>query len=187
MIVNRTSAPAALLTAAEIKAHTRIDTSAEDTLIDTYIAAATAVIDGPNGESGRALGSQVWTAETYPITGRSGFIFPVAPVISVDEITYFDGDNAQQTASVSGFTIRRTEDWTEVKPNIGTHWPTMYQRKDALKITATCGYATVPENILQAIRLMTAWLYRHEGDENVEMPDGIARVLDPSRLRWIGA
>jgi len=52
--------PAAIFTAANLKAQLRVDGNEEDTMINDYIAAATAYLDGPNGKLNQALMAQTW-------------------------------------------------------------------------------------------------------------------------------
>ena len=54
-------APAQVFTAADFRAHARIRTDAEDTLIDGYIAAATDYLEGEHGIlGGLSLMPQTW-------------------------------------------------------------------------------------------------------------------------------
>lgn len=195
MILNRTIAPSQLLPTADAKAHLRVDSSVDDALIDTYIAAAEAHLDGPNGRVGKPLGTQTWTMARERVTGRTWVKIPLAPVQSVTAISYYDSDETSQSLTVSDFDILKNEDAAWIRPKSNTNWPTMYDRPDALTLTVQCGFGAVsdvPENIMQAVRFLLSHYY--ENRESVVMnakpvvvPQAVDDLIGQSRVGWIGA
>lgn len=81
MIPVRTKAPTTpVVSLADLKAHLRVDHSAEDTLITSYEAAAVAHLDGYRGMLGRCIAEQEWTV-TFGEAGKHRL--PLPDVISV--------------------------------------------------------------------------------------------------------
>ncbi len=189
MILNRTAAPSALVTTADAKAALRVDYSDDDTLIDGYIAAAAEALDGPYGKIGKALLTQTRELKREPITGRNALYFPAVPLQSVSSMSYFDKDNASQSLTVGDFTIYSEEDKAWIVPDIGTNWPVMYDRPDALTVTFVAGFGAssdVPENIMVAAKQLVAHMHEHRGDEAVDMPAMVEPLSGVSRLGWFG-
>ncbi len=93
--------PSPVISVDEAKLHCRVDDSdtVSDSLIETYIAAATAWLDGPDGWLGRALGVQVleWQSCSWPC---DDFRLPYQPVIEVVSIAYVDTDGVSQVLPV---------------------------------------------------------------------------------------
>src|SRR5579875_4153338 len=96
------------------KQHLRVDDGDSDDLINAYIAAAQANIDGPGGWLGRAIGLQTlevrldsfhprhWERRGYPIWAEGAWTdwtcwplqnrirLPYPPLVSITSITYED-------------------------------------------------------------------------------------------------
>lgn len=196
MILTRTVAPAAdLVSLAEAKAHCRVEASDDDALIAGYVEAASALLDGPGGRVGRALVQQTWQAECGALTGRTPFRFPVVPLIALSSISYYDRDNASQSLSAGSVTVYKEDDRAWMVPDIGTAWPAMYARPDAITVTWTAGYGTasdVPQNIAQAARLLIGHWYENRegvvvGTSASQLPEGVDDLIGLSRLGWIAA
>lgn len=189
MILNRTTAPAALISTADAKEHLRVDFTAEDTLIDGYVAAAVSKLDGPSGAVGKALVTQSWTMQRERITGRCAVVLPVVPFQSLTSVSYYDSDNQSQTLLVADFTVYAEEDNARLVPDIGTNWPAMYDRPDALTIVWAAGFgaaSAVPANIVVAAKQALTFLYENRGDEDMAIPRSIADLAGVSRIGWVG-
>lgn len=99
----------------------------------------------------QAFIEQTLLFSSFPCNRRV-IILPRHPVISVEEITYYDSENESQTIAeadyylTAGNTLRFVETFT---------YPTLYARSDALRIEYKAGYGAsataVPEPIKQAI------------------------------------
>ena len=188
-LLTRTAAPSALISTADAKTHLNVDFSDDDTYIDTLVSTATAALDGPYGIIGKALVTQSWQAEMWPVTGRTEVYFPVTPMISLSSIHYYDTDNAQQSLTVGDFDVFKDEDKAIIVPQVGDNWPTMYCRRDALTITASCGFgaaASVPANIVHAAKIILTNLYENRGEMPAEMPSAVKALIGVSRSGWVG-
>lgn len=183
----RTAAPAALITTSEAKAQCRIDSTDEDTLIDSLVSAAVSHLDGYSGVLGRALVTQTWQQDF------SGFCsklrLPVGDLIAVTGVTYYDTSNAQQTLASSVYTAFTDSlgPYVTLKPD--QVWPSIYSRADAVRVTWTAGYgaaAAVPPAIKQAALLLIAHWYDNRsgvavGETPTEMPLAVNSLLAPFR------
>lgn len=195
MILNRTSAPATpIVSTSDAKAHLRVDTSDDDTYIAGLVGVATAVLDGPYGRVGKALITQTWAYSMWPVCGRYAVRFPVVPLQSISSMAYFDADNVSQSLTVGDFTVYSDEDTAEIVPGIGTYWPVMYDRPDALTITAVCGFgdapSDLPENIVHAAKLIIGAYYEGReavtGGQMMPLPMGVDALVNVSRVGWVG-
>lgn len=176
MSLIRTVEPAVLpLTVAEVKANSRVEHSAEDALIETYLRAATGHLDGPDGVLGRALVPQTikWVLDKFPEDDKP-LVIPLPPLIGVTSIAYRDGNSVSQSLSVG--TLTKVDGGQMLPssyiPASGTNWPSTDGRMGAVEVVFQCGYeapddspedlaANVPWPIKEAILLMAEHWYAH--------------------------
>ena len=145
----------------ESKAHLRVTHDVDDTLIQNYSDSASEFVETLSSRvfSDRAInvGSYAFPTGTCPIR------LSYSPVQSIDSITYYDTDGAQQTmdlADVSLITNEAQLSWIALVPD--AKWPATQSRLDAITISYTAGYggdANVPMAAKQAILLCTAHYY----------------------------
>ncbi|MGZ9812041.1 head-tail connector protein [Pseudoroseicyclus sp. H15] len=143
---------------AEAKAHLRVDGPDEDGLIAAYIEAATAHLDGWTGILGRALMPQTWRQAFDCWSPRMAL--PLFPVLSVEAVTYLDGEGAEQTLAQEAYELRTD--------SAGAYLclleVSLAARVGSIAITYRAGYAdaaAVPRPIHVAILLQVAALYEH--------------------------
>ena len=189
-VLTQTVAPATdLFTVDDARGWLRVDATDEDTLIGGVIKAATLLLDGPYGHVGKALITQTWAYTRAPLNGRQALKFPLTPFASLTSVTYFDSDNTSQPLG-DILEIFKEDDFAYIRPKIDNEWPSMYQREDAMTVTAVCGFGSasaVPENIIVAGKMLTAHLFEHRGDELHEVPPMIAMLVDKDRVGWLAA
>lgn len=76
-----------------------------------------------------------------------------APLVSVDSVQYYDSDNTLTTWATSEYRYTTPSYLAGVlQPN--TTFPTTYSRIDAVQVTFTTGFSSVPDRGKQAIRLI---------------------------------
>tara|TARA_Y100001963_G_scaffold88510_1_gene122293 strand:- start:1593 stop:2168 length:576 start_codon:yes stop_codon:yes gene_type:complete len=146
------------LTTAEAKSHLRVDTSDDDTLIDSLILASRHFVEN---YTGRQLIQATWVLK------RKGFVnelyLPRSPLSSVSSIQYVDEDGATQTLAASVYTVDADSNPGRVVIAYGQDWPNLRDQINNVTITFVAGYGTavtdVPEPIRQAIRLLVAHYY----------------------------
>ncbi len=134
---------------AEAKDQLRVTHDEEDSLIETYIAAATQRLDGAEGYLGRCLLRQTWeyTAERFSGPMR----LPLPPCQSIDSITYTDASGQPVTLDPAAYEVAGLDssEGAIIYPVAG--WPPTARRPDAVKIRFTAGSDFVPEPIRAAI------------------------------------
>lgn len=173
----------------DCKADLRIDDTAEDALIESYIVAATKLC---SEIVGRKLITETWK---YSVScGFTELSLSLIPVGAITAIEYFDTDNVSQTMNVNDFLLYNYDDGAVLEPVIGFSWPSMYNRRDALNVTFTAGFGAasdIPETITRAIRLTVAHWYENRtgvsmGVTPSEIPFGIHALLAVERVGWVG-
>ena len=150
------------LVAEEVKLHTRVDHSAEDSLLEAYIVAARMFCEETTS---RALITQTIEVnfDAFPDSCRE-ITIPVAPVQAIDSVKYIDENGDTQTLDPSAYSVS-VGNVGRIKPAKGHQWPKALEALDVVKITATVGYGDtsdkVPEVIKQAMRLLVAHFYEN--------------------------
>jgi hypothetical protein len=183
------------------KKHLRIDNDAEDILIDVYLAAAQAAIDGPMGWLGRCVGVQTLEARfdgfTTPIWswnfnsqglfwgGGDNFAFlnaafpsgrielPFPPLIEVLSVTYEDGNGRDVVLPSADYLA--LNDGLEAA--YGMSFPSGRWTTNAVRVQYRAGYDFAPPAIEAALLLMTGDLYNNR--ETVETGVRAAAVQVP--------
>ena len=189
-VLTMTGAPEPLVTLAEAKAHLEYADPDRDAYINSLIAAATEMLDGPESMIGKAVGEQVWTyAVRYAPTGVVQL--PIVPVKALQEVTYFDADNVSQTINVNQFRLIANEDFAYLETVEGFTWPALYDRGDALTFTLQLGMAEVPAGIKHAaLLLISNWFENREAVADKAMmpvPFAIDALINRWRIGWVGA
>ena len=189
-IIRTTVAPDALLTLADAKEHLEIDHSDRDSYITSLVAAASVMIDGYDGMVGKPVAPQTVTV-TFEDVYAGDIIVPVANAQSLTSITYYDADNVQQSLDLANFRFITGEDETTLEPIDGFTWPAAYERRDAYTITLVAGFATVPDPIKHAARLMVGhWFENREAasDLNIRTIDfAVEALVNRYRIGWVAA
>ncbi len=168
----------------DMKAHLRVTHDLEDGLIEAYTSAAVASI-GVDGELGLALGAQT-VSEALQNPERDIFL-SVPPAQSLVSVTYYDTENAQQTADLADFEFYAGGDRAFVRSD---NWPVTYDRPDAVTITYTTGLAEVPADLVHAIKLIVSHWYQNRSDTSEvtlkDVPRAASHLLGLHRVGWYG-
>src|SRR4030095_8045227 len=127
------------LSLSEVKAHLRVDDTDLDDVIQIYLDAATAHVDGEWGYLGRALVTQTWrlTIDTFP---SAEIKIPLPPLQSISSVSYFDSAGDPQTL------IEDTDYFVDDQSEPGwiapmTSWPTTLDAINSVAIDFVAGYA----------------------------------------------
>ncbi len=184
----QTAAPAELpVTLAEAKAQANISHADDDTLITSFIEAATAVLDGYSGVLGRCIVSQQWRQDFTDWAWRLRLPFPDVSSVT---ITYEDQDNQAQTVSADDYEVIEDARGSVVVFRDAFEEPGLYDDKVApVHVAFTAGYgdaADVPANIKAAIKLLVAHFDANReavgtGVSFEELPMGVQYLANPHR------
>lgn len=182
-VVGPTTQPVSL---SEAKAAAVVDFSDDDIQILSMIDAASRAV----GEmAGRVLAAETWSV-SFGEGPLRDLPLPKSPVQSLDSITYFDSTDTQQTANVNDFYLIKDDDAAFIRPKSGASWPVANSsRPDAITVTFTAGYTSVPENLKRAILMMLDHLYENRSavseGKKVETPYGVECLVGLDRLGWM--
>jgi uncharacterized phiE125 gp8 family phage protein len=180
----------------ELKAHCRVSSSAEDSLMAIYIGAAR---EAAEGELGRALIDQTWrlTLDRFGGEDASGCAIeeiriPKPNVRTISSVTYIDTNGDEQTLANDRYALDSAVLPGWLYPADGADWPDTDDVLNAVTITFVAGFgataASVPAPIRAWILLTAAFLY---GNREALSSDGrIAEIpgrftgglLDPFRV-----
>lgn len=169
------------ISTADMKQYLRINDSADDDLIASYVTTATEAIkqylrvglltetmvfkmDGFSDYDVDArlmqFGGGVHTASVPHVLGGWGqFDVPFAPIQSVTSITTYDRDNTSSVVSSSKYSVDLQSG--RIYLNEGETWPVNLRAYDAVAIEYVAGYGSgnIPSPIVEAIRLYAGQMY----------------------------
>lgn len=181
----RIAAPAArILSLADAKAHLRVDSDADDGLIEALILAAEGHLDGHAGILGRALITQTWRAEwaNWPA------YYLALPFPDVESVTvqYYGADNVLQTLPSGQYRLMEGARGAMLEWDDSFAAPSLYSRSDAIRVDMVCGYgdeaSDVPADIIHAVKLLIGGWY--ENRENTAIGVTVAEL--PSSINLDG-
>ena len=168
------------VTSTEAKAHCRIDSSADDTMITSLIQAAREYVER---FCGRRLITQTWDLklDMWPDVIQ----VPYPPLISVSSITYVDSAGTTQTLATTEYTVDATREPGRIYPAFGKVWPVLQDIPVAVSVRFVAGYANaaaVPQGIKQAMLLLIEHWY--ELREPIMMKEVRDAPLSVENLLW---
>lgn len=182
-----------LVSVADLKANERISHSQHDsTLLPDAIKSAYAFLDGRYGWLNRSILTQKWSIWLPRFQNEIELKF--GPVSAVDSITYFDEDGVEQTLSTSLYEVITGEITGHVIKAANTVWPTLDERRRAVKITYTAGFGdadTIPfpinHSIKKAITLLASHFYRNPSATYAEPRTIVVnRVIEYGLKEFVG-
>ena len=179
--LRRTSAPTVEpVTLSEAKAHCRVDTTADDALIQGYITTAREWVED---YIDRALVTQqlVMKLDAFP----AEIELPRPPMIASGTatavtITYVTGEaGGTATLSASEYRVDRDSTPGAIRTLYAGSWPSHLIDQNSVTVSWWAGYGdptTVPQRVKSAILMCVHELYEKRGDG--AMPDAAKRLLD---------
>jgi uncharacterized phiE125 gp8 family phage protein len=168
------------VTLAEAKAHLKLDTTDDDALIGTLIAAARSKAEW---NTGRAFITQSWTLalDTWPCDGV--FEIPFPPLQSVTSVTTYALDDTATVLDPATYQVDMVSARLALKASASP--PVNLRALNAVQIVFTAGYgggeSDVPTLIREAILEIVADLYVNRGDVG-EIPLAAVALLAPYRI-----
>ena len=162
--------------------------SGDGIVLALAMASAVAHLDGYEGVLGRCIVAQQWR-ELFPRFGSPmGLRLP--PIISVESVDYYAVDATERTVlDPSQYEHGETAAGPFVRLRKGVTAPETDNRDDAVQITYSAGYETVPPPLKSAILSLVAHRYEHReavvNGEPVEVPLSVDYDLRPYRRTTI--
>ena len=179
--LRRATAPAVEpVTLSEAKAHCRVDTTADDALIQSYITTAREWVED---YIDRALVTQqlVMKLDAFP----AEIELPRPPMIASGTatavtITYVTGESGgTATLSASEYRVDRDSTPGVIRTLYGGSWPSHLLDQNSVTVSWWAGYgdaASVPQRVKSALLMCVHELYEKRGDG--QMPAAAMRLLD---------
>ena len=187
ILIEQTTVPTLALPVAQLKDHLRLgsgfsDDMLQDALIESYLRAAMATIEG---RIGKALIARrfLWKLEGW--RNASEQALPIAPVTHIVSVTLYDGPGTATV--VPAQTYRLVPDTHRPKvAGFGSCLPTV-PNDGRIEIVFDAGYGTVwsavPPDLGQAVLLLAAEYYEHRHDGGIReagLPMAVLSLID----RW---
>lgn len=169
----------------DVKLHLRVDHDDEDGLIQAYIDAAVAHLDGWTGVLGRCLVSQTWRQDFDRFA--SCLRLPLWPIREIRSITWRNEQGQIATISGGDYALKADALGGYVRFVDGYAYPSGLYQSDAVAVTFTAGTdpAVVPAALKAAIMLLVGHWYqnREAVAENslVELPMAVNALIAPFR------
>lgn len=139
-----------------VKRHLGVGHDDDDDLIDLYVAAATAAVEGPTG-IGIPLRSATYklTLDAFPC---GCITIPLRPVTAVTSVQFIDTLGVTQTLAPAAYIVGVATG--TVSRAIGGNWPSTAALPGSATITFTAGFETIPADLRAAILLLVGHSYR---------------------------
>lgn len=158
------------VTLTEAKAQCRVDGSDSDTLLTDYIETARTLVEQ---YTGTRLVSQTVVMRASHFCDL--YDLPVAPISAVSGITYLDPDGNSQTLSTDVYETVLVGLEPLIRLKVNQSWPAIRCAADAITVTATAGYSSVPPTIKHAMLLTIAQWY--DDRASGALPEGVMALL----------
>lgn len=177
--------PVGLVSYSLAQKHLRLEETddSEKDLIETYIAAASAWIDGPSGWLGRTIMSQTLELRCNTFSGAA--VLPYGPATEIVSVKYIPTIGVEETLAPATYEI--IAGGLALKG--GSSWPALRGDAEGVRIQYKSGEPTAPASVQQAVLLLIGQWFRNRMAVNTgnlsvtEMPFGVEALLSPLR-RW---
>lgn len=182
-----TAATTPIFTTAEAKDFLKVDTTADDTIIDNLVAAAT--------ESCQIYTNQYFintVVTQYSDNWKEFYSLYKSPVSSITHIKYYDTNDSLQTLAASNYILDDTYQPARIGIAVDGELPNVADRINAVQVKYTVGYGTastdVPEGIRTAIILTVGNWYENRqsvitGRTATELPLSSQYLLDQFKIQ----
>jgi uncharacterized phiE125 gp8 family phage protein len=187
MLIEQTGVPTAALPVQEFKDHLRLgtgfaDDTVQDALVEAYLRAALAAIEG---RIGKALLARDFLMTLTAWRDDAAHAFSVAPVSTILSVDVLDRDDVATLIAPTRYKLLRDMHRPKIVASTGIlpGIPT----GGSVEISFTAGFgatwADVPVDLRQAVFLLAAQFHenRHEAaDQRTTMPFGVIALIE----RW---
>ena len=203
-LIQTTPPPVEPVTVFDVKAHSRIIDSSEDTLLQLLIGTARRYAEA---YTERSFITQSWKLilDSFPGPSLMGSPYGVpysmpghavqlerGPIVSVDSIQYMAMDGTTQTMPSTSYVAELSGSPGRITPVFGQIWPINMPQIGSVQVSYTAGYGTtaasVPEGIRHwmLVRIATIYENREEvailGRGKLQLLPYVDSLLDPYRV-----
>lgn len=188
MLIEQTTVPTLALPVQALKNHLRLgtgfaDDGMQDGLIESYLRAAMATIEGRIGKALIAR-SYKWSLEDWRTGGEQAL--PVAPVASITQISLLDRDGIAEVVPAAMY--RLVQDMHRPRVQASGFMLPQVPMAGGIEIEFVAGFGPawtdVPADLAQAVLMLAAEYYerRHEGGMRTDggLPFGVVTLIE----RW---
>lgn len=163
-----------------VKAHLNVEHDDHDAIIEAYIDAACAYVDGPAGILNRSIWAQ--TLELRQNVFCAPIRLPYGPVTEVVSVKYVDTDGVEQTLDDATYLLAGDE----VVLAYDQNWPSLRGDTEGVRIRYEAGYDPTPRAVIQALLMLIAHWYANREAVNIgnitsELPMATQALLAPFR------
>jgi len=172
------------ISTAEAKAHLRVDISDDDTLIDRLVKAARQRLEA---DTGQVLITQVWNMylDCFPSSNYQPIKVLNPPLVSIDSITYVDGNGDVQTWDSSEYRVDTKSMPARITPASGYSWPSISNVTNAITIQFTAGYGDDGSDVLEDLRQAMLMLIGHWYENRESVVIGTITAPVPQAYEWL--
>ncbi len=154
-----------VVTLSEAKAHLKVTSDDEDTLIDTYLKAAIQRVE--NYRQAPIMSSE-W--ELYSPTFAYNVNLQKHPVSAINSVKYYDENNDQQTINASNYRLHDFRVPCRLEFDAGYDFPDLYDREYPVVINFQAGFTYAASASYQNIKhIVLATLGTHNEIRQMEM------------------
>jgi len=150
---------------AEFKKHLRITNNSLDDDLEACLNEAVDKLGGRDGELNRTIFRTTWRRHFSCFPARSGVLrLPFPPLISVDGITYDDGESPLSEIDMDDVVVRVRDLIPEIRLiDTNTGWPSLgsYTHPRAVSVTYTAGYTTYPHQLKRMVKILAAHYFEN--------------------------
>lgn len=177
------------ITLTEAKTHLRVDSSAEDTLIQSLIMASRLHIEAALD---LALITQTWRFQLDRWPRARSLNLPLRPVQTLTTARVFNSEDESEVLDNAAFILDGTANPARLILSGRTSLPVPDRAANGIEIDFIAGYGDaptdVPQPIRQALLLLTAHWYEHRepveiGASATSIPATVSELLAPYRRR----
>jgi len=159
------------VTLAELKTYMRMDSTAYDTMLTSYITACREAVERHTGRTFISTTYELYLDEFPSDNGYIELIYP--PVQSVSSIYYNqESDGVLTLLASTKYTTDLVSLYPRIEPAYDEDWPDTRAMVNAVKVTYVAGYgataASVPETLKTCIKALASDLFEHP-ESNIEV------------------
>lgn len=153
-LVQTVAPTTSVLSVDEAKAQARIDYRTDDSFVESLVSRATRYCENVTK---RQFAAATWqlTLDCFPTC----IYVPRPPLTAVSSITYVDTEGSTQTLATSKYRVDTNSEPGRITEAYLESWPTTREVTEAVTVTFTAGYSTIPDDLKHAVAMLVAYWY----------------------------